>query len=229
MTTPIALSAAEIQARVLHRDALCLVIDKPAGIAVHPTAHDPVALDASFMHLCFGLPRPPALAHRLDRGTSGCLVLGRHRQATARLGAMFAQGRIGKTYLAWVQGVPDAEAGVIDRPILKSGQGSRWSLQLDPRGKPAVTAFRVLRQWQGHSLLELRPQTGRTHQLRLHCAQALHCPIVGDPFYGEVNSSSSALMLHAQAVEIPLYDKKPPMHVRAELPPHFLAFEQRSR
>ena len=92
------LTEEEIQARVLYRDGLMLVIDKPAGLPVHRGPKGGANLEASFDALQFGLPRPPVLAHRLDKDTSGCLVLGRHRKATASLGLLFKHGKIGKTY-----------------------------------------------------------------------------------------------------------------------------------
>ena len=99
-------TADEIQARVLYRDGLMLVIDKPAGIPVHRGPKGGANLEASFDALRFGLPRPPVLAHRLDRDTSGCLVLGRHRKATASLGLLFKHGKVSKTYWAVVEGGP---------------------------------------------------------------------------------------------------------------------------
>lgn len=208
----------QIEARLLYRDACMLVLDKPAGIAVHVTAHDTVALDASFSHLQFGLPRPPALAHRLDRGTSGCLVLGRHRKALERLGKMFKNQRIEKTYLAVVTGTPAEAEGLISAPILKSGEGSKWKMSLDPGGQEAVTHYRVIGSGEGMSVLELSPKTGRTHQLRLHCAFALGTPVIGDPFYAPV--SDVPMQLHAQKIVIPYYANKPAISVEAPLPVH---------
>src|SRR5260370_42607382 len=100
------LTPEEIQARVLHRDGLMLVIDKPAGLPVHRGPKGGANLEASFDALRVGLPRAPVLAHRLDRGTSGCLVLGRHPKANASLGLLFKHGRVSKTYWAVVQGGP---------------------------------------------------------------------------------------------------------------------------
>lgn len=212
----------QIEARLLYRDACLLVLDKPAGIAVHVTAHDKVALDAAFPHLQFGLPRPPALAHRLDRGTSGCLVLGRHRKALDRLGKMFKNQRIEKTYIAVVQGTPAEAEGVISEPILKSGEGSKWKMSLDPAGQEAVTHYKVLRSGNGMSVLELSPKTGRTHQLRLHCAFALNTPVIGDPFYAP--PSEVAMQLHAQRIVIPYYNNKPAIVAEAPLPLHIQEF-----
>lgn len=211
-------SKEEIEARLLYRDACLLVLDKPAGIAVHVTAHDTVALDQAFHHLQFGLPRPPALAHRLDRGTSGCLVLGRHRKALDRLGKMFKNQNITKTYMAVVSGVPSEREGTISASILKSGEGSKWKMSLDPAGQEAVTEYRVLSSGEGMSVLELKPKTGRTHQIRLHCAFALNTPILGDPFYAA--PSEFPMQLHAQKLSIPYYNNKPPIAVEAPLPAH---------
>src|SRR5215468_9592974 len=111
------LTAEEIQARVLHRDGLMLVIDKPAGLPVHRGPKGGANLEASFDALRFGLPRPPVLAHRLDKDTSGCLVLGRHRKATASLGLLFKHGKVEKTYWTVVEGGPAEDEGVIDMPL----------------------------------------------------------------------------------------------------------------
>src|ERR1700726_5219591 len=105
------LTAEEIQARVLHRDGLMLVIDKPAGLPGHRGPKGGANLEASFEALRFGLPRPPALAHRLDRDTSGCLVLGRHPKALRRLGRLFADGQVEKVYWAVVEGAPAQAEG----------------------------------------------------------------------------------------------------------------------
>src|ERR1700749_3477105 len=113
------LSAEEIQARVLHRDGLMLVIDKPSGLPVHRGPKGGANLEASFNALCFGLPRPPVLAPRLDKAPSGCLVLGRHRKATASLGLLFKHGKIGKTYWTVVEGGPTEDEGPIGIPLAR--------------------------------------------------------------------------------------------------------------
>src|SRR5919204_2572343 len=108
------MTAEEIVARLVYRDGLMLVIDKPAGLAVHKGPKGGESLEDYFDALRFGLPRPPALAHRLDKETSGCLVLGRHRKALAHLGLLFKHGRVGKTYWAVVEGGPAEPEGRID-------------------------------------------------------------------------------------------------------------------
>ena len=128
----------DLAGRVLYRDGLVLVIDKPAGVPVHAGPGGGPNLEQGFDSLRFGWKRPPALAHRLDRETSGCLVLGRHPKALRRLGRLFASGRVGKTYWAWTAGAPPEEAGLIEAPLLKrSTRAGGWSMQVDGEGKQA--------------------------------------------------------------------------------------------
>ena len=134
----------EILRRLLYRDGLMLVLDKPAGFAVHKGPKGGESLEDYFGALRFGLPRAPALAHRLDRDTSGCLVLGRHRKALAELGRLFKSGRIGKTYWALVEGGPAADEGRIDLPLGRKDATRGWWMKHDPQGQPAVTTWKVL-------------------------------------------------------------------------------------
>ena len=165
--------------------ASMLVLDKPAGIAVHRGPKGGASLEDDFEHLRFGLPRKPALAHRLDRETSGCLVLGRHHKALEKLGKLFKAGRIGKTYWAVVEGGPAADEGLIDKPLGRRDPTRGWWMKVDPDGLPSQTRWRVLGRGAlaGKPLtwLEMSPLTGRTHQLRVHAASE-GWPILGDPF-----------------------------------------------
>lgn len=221
-------SPAAMLARVLYRDALILVIDKPAGIPVHAGPGRGPNLEMYLDALRFGLPQAPALAHRLDRDTAGCLVLGRHRRALARLGRMFAAGVIEKVYWAVVEGVPPEAEGRIDLPLRKRTQDKRrWHMMVHPDGQSAITEYRVLGRAKGRAWVEFRPKTGRTHQIRVHAA-ALGCPVVGDPVYGPgakaiVEPPRDALMLQARAITIPLYEKREPITVEAPVPPHMRA------
>ena len=219
------LSAEEIQARVLHRDGLILVIDKPAGLAVHAGPSKAPNLEECFDALRYGLPRPPALAHRLDADTSGVLVLGRHPKALSKLGRLFSGRDTEKTYWAVVQGAPPADEGVFDWPLLKLNTRTGWSVKVSPKGQPAVTRYRVLGQGRttaGANIawLELKPETGRTHQIRVHCAHA-GCPVIGDRLYGTAEAGQQ-LHLQSHAIVLPLSKTKPPVAVEAPPPPHML-------
>jgi tRNA pseudouridine32 synthase/23S rRNA pseudouridine746 synthase len=220
------MSPEEIIASVLYRDGLILVINKPAGIPVHAGSGKLIPLDSLFEHLKFGLPRPPYLAHRLDKETSGCLVLGRHPKALKKLGTLFAANKIGKTYWAVVRGSPPQDAGVIDLPLSpQSPHKHLWRMKADPEGKPALTLYQVLGKTQDLTWLALKPQTGRTHQLRVHCA-ALGFPILGDRIYGDADQDTpfSPLYLHAYSIEIPLYPNKPSLIITAPPPSHLREF-----
>lgn len=217
------MTSEDLSSRLLYRDGLILVIDKPAGIAVHRGPKGGDNLEAYFGGLRFGLPRDPALAHRLDRDTSGCLVLGRHRKALAKLGLLFKQGKIAKSYLALVEGTPQTDAGSIDLALGRLDATRGWWMQVDPAGQPALTDWRVLGRDGGLALLELKPQTGRTHQLRVHCA-AMGWPILGDAVYGSGRAAGAPMMhLHARAISIPLSANKPEIMVTAPLPAHMQA------
>jgi tRNA pseudouridine32 synthase/23S rRNA pseudouridine746 synthase len=224
----------EMVARLLYRDGLMLVIDKPAGFAVHRGPKGGESLEDHFGALRFGLPRAPALAHRLDRDTSGCLVLGRHRKALATLGKLFKSGRVGKTYWAVVEGGPDEDEGRIELALSRRDESRGWWMKPDPQGQPSVTTWKVLGRTESLTWLALEPLTGRTHQLRVHCAE-MGWPIVGDPIYGTQASLRSLrkegppvdgppLHLHAREVVVPLYKNKEPVRVTAPVP---LAIQER--
>lgn len=215
----------EMVSRLLYRDGLMLVIDKPAGMAVHrgaPSSKDRgrESLEDHFDTLRFGLPRPPALAHRLDRDTTGCLVLGRHRKALAQLGKLFRNGAIDKTYWAIVEGSPDADEGEIDMPLGRLDANIGWWQKHDPAGQPAATKWRVLGRSAALTWLALEPLTGRTHQLRVHCSET-GWPILGDAIYGNApRTGGPTLHLHAREIVVPLYKNRPPIRVVAPVPEH---------
>jgi tRNA pseudouridine32 synthase/23S rRNA pseudouridine746 synthase len=216
-----AMTPEEMVSRLLYRDGLMLVIDKPAGLAVHNGPKGGVCLQDHFDALRFGLPRLPSLAHRLDRDTSGCLVLGRHRKALAQLGKLFRNGLIDKTYWAVVEGSPDADDGEIDMPLGRLDANIGWWMKHDPAGQPAVTKWKVMgRGPERLTWLALEPLTGRTHQLRVHCAET-GWPILGDNIYGTApRSGGPPLQLHAREIVVPLYKNKAPIRVSAPVPPH---------
>src|ERR1700688_3195432 len=132
----------EMLARVLYRDGLMLVIDKPAGFAVHRGPNGGTSLEDHFRALRFGLPRAPALAHRLQRHTSCCLVLRRDRKALALLGKLFKNAAIEKTYWAVVEGAPERDEGTIEFPLGRLDATRGWWMKHDPKGQPAVTKWK---------------------------------------------------------------------------------------
>ena len=220
-------------ARVLHRDGLMLVVDKPAGIAVHRHPRKSEGcLEDYFDALRYGLPRNPSLAHRLDRDTSGCLILGRHRKALEKLGLLFKQGRIDKTYWAVVEGHPASPEGLIDLPLGTLEPGRGWWMKVDESGMPSQTRWRVMGTGEADgrplAFVAFEPLTGRTHQIRVHAA-AMGWPILGDPVYGlhgaarapseHRRAPGAPLHLHAREIVVPL-PKDRPTRVVAPVPAH---------
>lgn len=208
---------------LLYRDACLLVINKPSGLAVHKGKGPAPHLGMFLEDFRFGLPRLPEITHRLDKDTSGCLILGRHPQALKRLGSLFQNHRITKVYNALVIGRPPLDEGVIDLPL---GKKSSWKSQRHMKvdfetGQNALTHYKIIKSFDTISLLELIPKTGRTHQLRVHM-QALGCPIVGDTVYGLKMYAEHTMRLHALNITVPYHEKKEPLFISAPLPLDFL-------
>jgi len=202
---------------VLYQDDEVLVLNKPSGLAVHPGPKTPESLENYLPLLSLGRRSPPQPVHRLDRDTSGCLVLGRTRGAVKRLSALFATSQVEKTYWAVVTGAPAEAEGVVTTSIRKHNDHSGWRMVADDKGLRAETHYRVLASGKGAALLELHPKTGRTHQIRIHCA-LLGCPVMDDPIYG---SGAGALphRLHARRIVLPAGKAGLPIDVNAPLPP----------
>ncbi len=207
----------ELKARVLYRDGSILIIDKPAGLAVHPGPKTDESLERYLPWLRFGIRETPRLVHRLDRDTSGCLVLARHARAVRKLGRLFSSAAVKKIYWAVVEGAPASVEGRIELALKKATGKEGWRMVPDPSGQRAVTDYRSLGRSDGMTWLELRPQTGRTHQLRVHCAAA-GFPVLGDPVYGRTPAPATPLHLHARAIVIP-HAETEPITATAEPPP----------
>ena len=173
-------------------------------------------MDGLAAALRFDSDSPPRLVHRLDKETSGVLLLARHAAAARRLAGLFRDGAVAKTYWAVVRGAPRPASGEIDAALEKQGPPGRARVAETPRGRRAVTRYRTLdRAGKRAAWLELAPETGRTHQLRVHCA-GLGAPILGDAKYGVAGEDGRRLHLHARALTLP---RRPP--IIAPLPPHF--------
>lgn len=216
------MTAEDLQSRVLFKDKLIIVINKPAGIPVHPGPSGGPSLEDYFESLAFELPHAPWLAHRLDRDTSGCLILGRQKKALRRLGKLFESGSIAKTYWAIVHGGPADDSGIIDGYLEKVKTPKGWYMKVSGKtenAQAAVTEWKVLKRGPSWSWLALYPKTGRTHQIRVHC-QSLGCPVIGDWVYGPQAEKLPLLHLHARSITLPLYEGQPPLHIEAPAPPH---------
>ena len=203
---------------ILFIDGDAIVIDKPAGLPVDtPRAGGP-SIEMRAGELSLGFKRPPTPMHRLDRDTSGCLLFARNPKSRARYQQAFESGTVEKTYIAVVDGETPGEAGTIDLPLAKvSTAAEGWRMVADDAGKRAVTHWRRIGGRDGQSLVEFKPETGRTHQIRVHAARGLGAGIVGDPVYG---NAGEAMLLHAWKLKVPR-DPKPPIDVVARIPDSF--------
>ena len=207
---------------ILFEDGEALVIDKPGGLPIErPRAGGP-SLEDHLDELKLGFQRSPVPVHRIDTDTSGCLLLARNPKALKRFNAAFESRLVGKRYLAILAGVPDAREGTVELALSKISSAERgWRMIPARKGKPAVSHWRVLAERGGRALVEFRPETGRTHQLRVHAASGLGVPILGDPVYGEATGAART-MLHAADLEVPREGKNAIL-AAAPLPADFQA------
>jgi 23S rRNA pseudouridine955/2504/2580 synthase len=217
-----------LQDAILYRDEDVLAINKPAGLAVQGGTGLDRHLDAMLDALRLGAPERPRLVHRLDRDTSGVLLLARTARAAAELTAAFRRKECRKIYWALVVGVPRPPAGRIDLGLSKRPGRGGERMEIDEEGKHAVTAYRVLdHAGREAAWLELSPLTGRTHQLRAHCA-AIGTPILGDGKYGGAKAFlpgrelARRLHLHARSLALPRPDGRI-ITITAPLPAHMAA------
>jgi len=208
-----------IQNKVLFIDGEAIVLDKPAGLAVHPGSRTPESLEDYLHHLRFGFQRLPLPVHRLDRDTSGCLLLARNPKAHKAFQRLFEEKRVGKTYVAILDGVPDAQTGTVDLALGKTSTAETgWRMVPDPRGKDAITHWRVAAVLDGRAVVVFTPETGRTHQIRVHAASGIGLPISGDPIYG---AGKGPMLLHALSLRVERHGK-PAIEATAPLPPTFV-------
>jgi 23S rRNA pseudouridine955/2504/2580 synthase len=223
---PRSTDAAMLEAAILHRDEAVIVLNKPPGLAVQGGTATERHLDGLLDLLRFGKDERPRLVHRLDKETSGVLVIARNAAAAAFLTRAFREKTARKTYWAVVVGLPEPRQGRINLPLAKSpGRGGERVRPDNEEGKRAVTYYRVIDSAGTEaSWLALMPITGRTHQLRAHCA-AISAPILGDAKYGEAAAhldgvpGSRRLHLHARALSMP-HPLDGTLKVTAQLPLH---------
>lgn len=207
---------------ILFEDAEALVIDKPAGLPIDRPRAGGTCLADHLDDLRLGFQRPPVAVHRLDRDTSGCLLLARNPKAMKRLAAAFEERRVAKRYLGIVAGELPEDEGVIELALAKvSTAKDGWRMIPARKGKPALTLWRRLAQHDGRTLVEFRPETGRTHQIRVHAAAGLGHPLLGDPVYGTAGSAPRT-MLHAIGLTVPR-EGKAAIDATSPLPVDFAA------
>ena len=205
---------------ILFEDGEALVIDKPGGLPMdRPRAGGPSLAD-HLGDLRLGFQRPPVPVHRLDTDTSGCLLLARNPKALKRFAAAFEAREVSKRYLGILAGIPEAQEGTIELALSKiSSVDKGWRMIPARKGKPALTEWRVVGTSGGRALVEFRPVTGRTHQLRVHSASGIGIPLLGDPVYGD-GKGAWRTMLHAVALEV-RREGKPPIVATAPWPAEF--------
>ncbi|WP_340264205.1 RluA family pseudouridine synthase [Sphingobium mellinum] len=204
--------------RVLFIDGEAIILDKPAGLPVDAPRDGTISLENHLSSLTFGFQRWPLPVHRLDRDTSGCLLLARNPKAHKRFAAAFEAGTVVKRYVAVVEGVPPEDSGTIELPLKKVSSAAKgWRMVAAPDGKAALTDWRKLAETDGRSLIAFTPKTGRTHQIRAHALHGLGFGIAGDPVYGD---GAGVMLLHSRFLSIPR-GTKPAAEATAPLPDSF--------
>ena len=207
---------------ILFEDAEALVIDKPGGLPIETPRKGGPSLGDQLEALKLGFHFAPVPVHRLDTDTSGCLLLARNAKALKRFAKAFEERTVGKRYLGILAGVPGQGEGTVELSLSKiSSESAGWKMIPARKGKPSVTHWRVLAELDGRALVEFRPETGRTHQIRVHAASGIGVPLLGDPVYG-TKTGARRTMLHAAGLEVPR-SGKPPIVAVAPLPADFVA------
>jgi len=213
---------------IIYEDADVVVVDKPAGVLSHSKgALNLEGTVASFIHPLLdkelAKTNRAGIVHRLDRKTTGVMITAKNQAAVTWLQKQFSTRKTKKTYLAIVEGIPDPPEAIIDAPIVRNPKRPQ-TFMVSPGGKTAQTRYKLLKSFKkgtnNFSLLEVRPQTGRTHQIRVHLAYINH-PIVGDHIYG---SDGPELLLHAKSLELTLPSRQRKIF-RSEEPSYFKDFQ----
>lgn len=204
--------------RILFIDGEAIVLDKPAGLPVDEPRRGGPSLTSRLDELRCGFKRRPTPMHRLDQDTSGCLLLARNPKARAVLQHAFEARQVGKFYLAVLGCEVGQDSGVISAPLAKTSSAEAgWRMVADPAGQTAETHWRKVRALDGRTLVEFRPLTGRTHQIRAHAREGFGCGIMGDRVYG---IPGGPMLLHASRLVVPR-NGRDDIDVTAPLPDHF--------
>lgn len=202
---------------ILFEDGEALVIDKPAGLPIERPRRGGASLEDHFEQLKLGFQRPPMPVHRIDTDTSGCLLLARNPKALKRFAKAFEDRLVEKRYLGVLAGVPSTSEGTIELSLSKISSAEKgWRMIAAKKGKPSISHWRALQVVGGNTLVEFRPETGRTHQLRVHAVEGLGAPLLGDPVYGKGQQT----MLHAAGLVLHR-EGKTPIEASAPFPARF--------
>jgi 23S rRNA pseudouridine1911/1915/1917 synthase len=215
--------AENIAIDIIYEDADLMVVNKPAGMTTHPAPGNPThtLVNAVLSHLP-NLPEGdnaarPGIVHRLDKDTSGLIIIAKTRSALANLSDQFKSREVKKTYTALLKGGMTPKNGIIDAPIGRD-RAHRQKMAVCDTGRPARTAYTVMKYYEGYTLVEARPETGRTHQIRLHFACMGHA-IVGDATYGSKSEIIGRQALHASRLNFKLPSTGKMVEFTAPLPP----------
>ena len=222
------LKAQDIPVDVVYEDKDIIVVNKPKGMVVHPANGNPDGtLVNAILAMCkdslsgIGGEIRPGIVHRLDKDTSGLLIIAKNNEAHVKMSKQIQDRLVTKKYIALIRGVVKDDEATIDMPIARS-KVDRKKMAVDKDGKQAVTHFKVIKRYRGYTLLEIKIDTGRTHQIRVHMAK-IGYPVVGDMVYsnGKNEFGIEGQMLHAKSLEFshPITGKK--MHLEAPLPEYF--------
>jgi tRNA pseudouridine32 synthase / 23S rRNA pseudouridine746 synthase len=207
---------------ILFEDGEALIINKPAGLPLDRPRAGGACLEDRVEELRLGFQRAPSPVHRLDQDTSGCLLLARNPKALKRFSAAFEARQVEKVYLGIVAGQLDQDEGTIELSLSKISSAEKgWRMIAAKKGKPSITHWRKLQEIGGLTLVEFRPETGRTHQIRVHASAGLGAALLGDPIYGNPKGAGRT-MLHAAALTVQR-DGKPPIVAAAPMPADFAA------
>lgn len=205
---------------ILFEDGEALVIDKPAGLPIETPRKGGPSLADHLDSLKLGFQRAPVPVHRLDTDTSGCLLLARNPKSLKRFNKAFEEKQVEKTYLAVLAGQPSGDSGTIALALSKiSSREKGWRMIPAKKGKPSISHWELVGQAGEFAVIRFRPETGRTHQLRVHAASGLGAALLGDPVYGN-GKGAPRTMLHAATILVPRAGK-PPIIAAAPLPRDF--------
>ena len=187
---------------ILYADGEALVIDKPAGLPIDRPRKGGACLEDHLDDLKLGFQRRPLAVHRLDTDTSGCLLLARNPKAHKRFAAAFEAKEVTKVYHGILAGIPEESEGSVKLALAKISSAEKgWRMIPAKKGKSSLTRWRVVATHEGRALVEFLPETGRTHQIRVHAASGIGIPLLGDPVYGQ-REGAPRTMLHASALTL---------------------------